>query len=96
MDWFIYILQCADKSLYTGITTHLADRLQRHSLGRGAKYTASRLPVVMVWSEKVNNKSEALKKELLIKKMSRPQKLGLIKTCLADLATTYVNEPSEI
>jgi putative endonuclease len=78
--WIVYLLECGDKSLYCGITNNLNNRLKQHRgeiLG-GAKYTSSRLPLKLVYSEKVETKSDALKRELAIKKMTRNAKLELI------------------
>ena len=74
----VYILQCADNTLYTGWTHDLDHRLQAHNSGNGAKYTKARLPVTLVYREDVESKSEALKRELQIKKLTRQQKLALI------------------
>lgn len=86
--WYVYILRCVDGTLYTGITTDLAQRLQTHNAGTGAKYTRSRLPVEMVYSESLPSHSEALKREYTIKQLTRAQKLHLIETAKAkkDLA----------
>jgi len=78
--WIVYLLECGDKSLYCGITNNLNNRLKQHRgeiLG-GAKYTSSRLPLKLVYSEEVETKSDALKRELAIKKMTRNAKLELI------------------
>ena len=77
--WTVYILQCNDNSLYTGITNHLQQRIEKHNAGKGAKYTRSRLPVVLVYQETVEDKSEALKREHQIKQLSRAEKLLLSK-----------------
>ena len=77
-NWFVYILRCADNSLYTGLTNDLDQRLEKHNLGKGAKYTRSRLPVEIVYSEKLASKSDALKRECQIKKMKRAEKMQLI------------------
>lgn len=79
MTWFIYILQCADKSLYTGITNDLEKRLVAHNDGKGAKYTKVRLPVKIVYQKKVKTRSEALIEEAVMKKLTRQEKLNLIK-----------------
>ncbi len=79
MNWFVYLLQCADDSLYTGITIDLAQRLKQHNLGKGAKYTASRLPVELVWQETVGDRQAALKREYQLKQLSRAEKLRLVK-----------------
>lgn len=74
---FIYIVECADKSLYTGYTTDVAKRVEKHNSGKGAKYTRCRLPVRLVYTEEFGSKSEALKREYAIKQMSRRQKKSL-------------------
>lgn len=77
--WYVYMLRCADDSLYTGITTDPVRRLEQHNSGVGAKYTRCRLPVTMVYQEQVFNRSQALRREIRIKKLSRVDKLKLIK-----------------
>lgn len=77
--WYVYILSCADGSLYTGITTDLVRRLNQHNKGVGAKYTRCRLPVSVVYYELVADRSCALKRELEIKHPSRSEKMALIK-----------------
>lgn len=75
---YTYIVECRDKSLYTGWTTDLKKRIDAHNAGKGAKYTKSRRPVKLVYSEKFETKAEAMKREYAIKHMSRPEKLKLI------------------
>ena len=75
---FVYILECADKTLYTGWTTCIEARLKAHNGGAGAKYTKTRLPVKLVYKEEFEDKSSALKREIEIKKLSRNQKFNLI------------------
>lgn len=75
MTWYVYVLSCADNSFYCGITNNLEKRLEAHNSGKGAKYTRGRTPVKFVYIEKKKDKSEALKRELKIKSMSRKQKL---------------------
>jgi putative endonuclease len=78
-SWQLYLLQCADGSLYTGITTDLERRLEEHnSDSMGAKYTRARRPVALVYSEPHANRSQASTREHEIKKMSRAQKIYLI------------------
>ena len=77
--WFVYILRCADDTLYTGITTDKTRRLKQHNKGIAAKYTRVRTPVEMVYSENSENRSDATKREMAIKKLTRRQKLTLIK-----------------
>mgnify|MGYP002355942901 CR=1 FL=1 len=72
------MLECIDGSFYTGWTTDLANRLGAHNAGRGAKYTRSRLPVRLVYSENFSEKGDALRRECAIKKLSRSEKLSLI------------------
>lgn len=74
----VYILECADKSLYTGWTDDLNKRLALHNAGKGAKYTRARLPVRIVYQEMLPDKSTALKREAAIKKLTRVEKLNLI------------------
>lgn len=77
MAWTVYILRCADMTLYTGITTDLESRLSRHASGKGAKYTRGRAPFEVIFCEPHATKSEALKRELEIKALSKEQKLTL-------------------
>ena len=74
----VYILKCSDNSLYTGIATNLESRLETHQEGKGSKYVRVRLPFKVVFREKHKNRSEATKREMAIKKMSREKKLALI------------------
>ena len=75
---YVYLLRCADGTLYCGWTTDPAARLKAHSCGRGAKYTRSRLPVEMVYIEEFPDRHEALSREWHIKRMSRADKEKLI------------------
>ncbi len=76
--FYVYLLRCNDDTLYCGYTTDIAKRLQAHNNGEGAKYTRSRRPVTLVYSEEFSAKTEALKRECAIKKLTRRQKLELI------------------
>ena len=76
--WTVYILQCRDGTLYTGITDNLPRRLAAHNAGKGAKYTRSRLPVELVYQEAVPDRSAALRREAAIKRLDRRRKLALI------------------
>ncbi|ADC88489.1 GIY-YIG nuclease family protein [Staphylococcus lugdunensis] len=76
---FVYIVQCKDHSLYTGYARDVEARIKQHNLGKGAKYTKARRPVVLVYQEMYDTKSEALKREYEIKQLSRKQKLALFK-----------------
>ena len=72
------MLRCRDGSLYTGIAKDLAQRLERHRLGKASKYTRSRLPIVLVWKRRLMTWSRALKEELRIKNLTRAQKEALL------------------
>ncbi len=78
MNWHVYILRCADNSLYTGLTNDLDARLAAHNAGKGAKYTATRLPVSMVYHEPADSKNAALKREIQIKRWPKTKKEALI------------------
>ncbi len=77
-NYSVYMVCCADKSLYTGIAVDVENRIEVHNSGKGAKYTRSRLPVHLVYKEENLTKSEALKREIAIKKLSRKEKEALI------------------
>lgn len=79
MSYFVYILECNDGSLYTGITTNITKRLDEHNTSdKGAKYTKVRRPVKLVYQEPSSNRSTASKREYAIKKLTRIKKLQLI------------------
>ena len=79
MGYFVYILRCSDDTFYTGITTDLKRRLKEHnSSKKGAKYTKVRRPVSLIYSERVEDRSDASKREYSIKKLSRDGKKALI------------------
>lgn len=77
---YVYILKCADGSLYTGYTNDLNKRIKTHNSGKGAKYTRCRLPLELVYYEIYETKNEAMKREYSIKQLSRSNKLRLIST----------------
>lgn len=79
---FVYILKCKDDTFYTGYTKDLKERIKVHNSGKGAKYTRTRLPVKLVYSESFKTIKEAYKRELAIKKLSRESKKKLIKNKL--------------
>ena len=76
---YVYIVKCKDDSLYTGYAKNVEQRVDKHNKGLGAKYTKVRRPVVLVYQEMYETKSEALKREYQIKQYSRNKKLALIK-----------------
>lgn len=80
MECYTYILRCADGSLYTGWTNDLTKRLAAHNAGRGAKYTRTRRPVALVYWERFATKREAMAREWAIKRLSRGEKLALIRS----------------
>ena len=77
--WFVYVLQCADGSLYTGITTDLKRRHKQHNAGTASRYTRCRLPVEMVYQETRRGHGSALKREAAIKALTRQEKLAMIR-----------------
>lgn len=79
-DWYVYMLRCADNTLYTGVTTDPERRLREHNgeVKGGARYTRTRQPVTMVWREAHVNRSEACKREAQIKRISKTAKEKLI------------------
>jgi len=77
-NWHLYILQCSDGSFYTGITTDLERRLKRHNEGKASKYTRSKRPVRLVYSESLGNESLTRKREAEIKSLSRQDKFKLM------------------
>ncbi len=77
-SWHVYMVRCADDSLYTGCTNDLLRRVAAHNAGKGARYTRSRGPVKVVWSVRVKDRSAALSREARIKRLSRSEKLLLL------------------
>jgi len=78
MPWTVYILECADKTFYTGITNDLERRIARHGTGQGARYTRGRGPFRLVYKEIHKTKSRALRREAEIKSLKKGQKLKLV------------------
>ena len=77
-EWYVYILLCADQSLYTGVATDIEARLATHNAGKGAKYTRGRLPVKLVYQEAVADRGGALQREYAIKRLPVAAKRRLI------------------
>ena len=77
-EWHVYMLRCADHSLYTGVATDLEARVATHNAGKGAKYTRGRLPVKLVYQEAVADRGTALKREHAIKRLPAAAKRRLI------------------
>lgn len=81
MSYYLYILKCADGTLYTGITTDLERRLEEHNAGKtGARYTRTRRPVQLMYSKPYDDRSKASRAEAQMKKLSRDEKLALVST----------------
>ena len=76
---FVYLLRCGDGSLYCGWTSDLPRRYEQHSSGRASSYTRSRLPVELAWSRAMSSRSEAMSEEARIKRLSRREKLDLVR-----------------
>jgi putative endonuclease len=83
-EWYVYMLRCADHSLYTGVATDLAARVATHNAGKGAKYTRGRLPVTLVYQEAVADRGAALKREHAIKRLPVAAKRRLIRRSVPD------------
>ncbi|OGS95790.1 MAG: endonuclease [Gallionellales bacterium RIFCSPLOWO2_02_FULL_57_47] len=83
MNWFCYLLHCADDTLYCGITNDLNKRLAAHNAGTASKYTRARLPVELVFAEPCADRSAASKREMEIKSLPREKKLVLIQSGLS-------------
>lgn len=79
MAYYVYILQCRDGSLYTGYTADIERRLQQHQEGKGSRYTRTRLPVKLVYTEAYGSRTDAMRREREIKKMGRGEKEMLIR-----------------
>jgi len=78
--WCVYLLRCADGTLYTGITTDLHKRLAAHARGRGARYTRGRAPLTLLHAEPARTRSAALRREHELKRLRRGAKLALLDT----------------
>lgn len=78
MKHYCYLVRCSDDTLYCGYTNNLDKRIAAHNNGKGAKYTKTRIPVKLVYTEMFDNKSDAMKREWQIKKLTKKEKLRLI------------------
>lgn len=85
-QWVVYILECGDGSLYTGITDNLPRRLKAHRAGKGAKYTRGRGPLCLRYLERCADHGAALRRECQIKALTKPKKTILCSTCCEDLS----------
>lgn len=77
--YYTYIVKCSDGTLYTGYTTDVERRIEKHNLGKGAKYTRGRTPVTLLYCEEFISKSKAMKREYEIKDLKREEKEKIIK-----------------
>lgn len=77
MPWLVYILECADKTLYVGVTNDLEKRVAAHASGKGARYTRGRAPLVVRYTEEAPTRADAQKREHAIRRLSREKKLAL-------------------
>jgi len=77
MAWHVYLLKCADGTLYAGATNDVSKRIAAHAAGKGAKYTRGRCPIALVWKRRVKDRSAALRLEARVKRMTRKEKLAL-------------------
>ena len=83
--WFFYMVRCKDDSLYSGITVNVEERLKKHNNGTGAKYTSIRRPVILVYSEKCNDASAAMKREKQVKRWPKVKKEQLVHIISMDI-----------
>jgi putative endonuclease len=92
--WLVYLLRCSDGSLSTGITNDLHERLKSHAAGKPSRYTRSRLPVAVAYTEPQKSKSAALKREAALKKLTRRVKTTLIAAGLTKQGRRVVSLPT--
>lgn len=76
--WYVYMVRCSDNTLYCGATNNVADRVDTHNSGKGAKYTRCRLPVTLVYLELIGDRGKALSREYAIKQLSKEEKENLV------------------
>lgn len=93
--WLVYLLRCRDGSLYCGVTNDLPRRLKAHAAGKASRYTRSRLPVALAYSEPQKSKSAALKREAAIKGLRRAEKDRLVAAAV-DWAVAKSPEPKHV
>ena len=94
--WFVYILRCADGTLYSGITNDLDRRLAEHNSGQGAKYTRGRRPAKFIYSKKCESRSAALKEESKIRKLPRKEKINLSKSAKKEPVSEEKKLPAKL
>ncbi len=94
--WFVYLVRCADGSLYTGISTDVGNRLAQHNAKKGARYTRSRTPVVLAYREGPMPESQARKREAEIKGWTKAEKEAFLVSCDASFVTVSKTPPAAI
>lgn len=92
MSWWVYLLECGDSTLYTGITNDVQRRLAMHQAGRGARYTRGRGPIRLLWQEPWPDRASASRRELEVKRLPRAAKLALVDPGAAEEAPEQVAE----
>lgn len=90
--YYVYMLRCADGTIYTGMTNDVSHRMAVHNAGKGAKYTRSRLPVSLLFSQACCSRSDALIKEAAIKKMTRKQKEDLVQAERLEIVRSQITK----
>lgn len=90
MSWWVYLLECGDGTLYTGITNDVERRLAMHQAGKGARYTRGRGPIKLLWREPWPDRASASRRELEVKRLSRGAKLALVANVVRDGAEVAV------
>jgi putative endonuclease len=85
-QWFVYILRCSDNSFYVGHTQDIAQRVATHNAGKGARWTASRRPLTLVYQEPCESQSSAMKRESQLKRWTRAKKEALISSNAVELS----------
>jgi len=78
-EWYVYIIECSDKTFYVGTTNNLEKRIAKHNAGKGAKYTRGRTPVKIQYNRSFESRSDACKHEYQLKQYTRAEKLNVIK-----------------
>ncbi len=89
--WYVYIIQCVDKTFYTGVSTDISRRIKEHDSKKGGNYTQVRTPVKLVYQEPQLDHSSALKREAQIKRWTKSKKLALINGDLAEISKLSVS-----
>jgi predicted GIY-YIG superfamily endonuclease len=94
--WFVYLVRCADLSIYTGITDNVTTRIEKHNNGRGARYTAQRRPVALIYQEEHPDQGSAMKREAQIKTWPKARKEKLAIDAPTSRSKTSLNRPRKL